>query len=361
MGNMKYAALITTVKAEGDDDTQATREFFTTCDLAGDLGFEAVWITEHHFSDYHPAPNPLMLLSHVAARRPKLGLGTAVLVTPWHQPVKLAGEIAMLSQITDAPIYIGMGRGNAPLEYEAFGVPMSEALERFAECWEIVRKAFEGKPFTYDGKVLKVEREVGIHPAPRPEQVTFLGAIGQPGSAGRIGALGLAAMVNANTSAENQRQILANWEAAISPSVDTSAMPRVVSPWMIIADTDEEAEALAHHHLAEQLRLSAAHYVIDKDKHASIPGFEYLNARDKQRREGTDAERVRPFMEQSFVGSPKTVARKMQALIDVGFDYFLVNTSMPHTPHELRRKWLARFVNEVVPLVSEPARQTNAA
>ncbi len=84
----------------------------------------------------------------MAARLPKFGLGTAVIVTPWHHPLRLAEELSMLTQLTDAPLRIGLGRGNAPIEYEAFGVPMAQAKDRFEECWDILRLALQGKPFT---------------------------------------------------------------------------------------------------------------------------------------------------------------------------------------------------------------------
>jgi luciferase-like monooxygenase len=64
--------------------------------LGAKLGYDAAWVVEHHFSDYYPTPSPLLLLSHIAARCPGFGLGTAVLVTSWHQPLRMAEEIAML-------------------------------------------------------------------------------------------------------------------------------------------------------------------------------------------------------------------------------------------------------------------------
>ena len=156
----RYAVQIGAVDAEGASDATLYREAVGDARLAQELGYEAVWLVEHHFSDYYPTPSPMVFLSHIAARCPGFGLGTAVIVTPWHHPLRIAEEIAMLSLITDGPIRIGLGRGNAPLEYEAYGVEMSEAKDRFEECWEIVQLALKAKPFTYTGKHLSVPREV---------------------------------------------------------------------------------------------------------------------------------------------------------------------------------------------------------
>lgn len=357
MDTFKYGALLTTVSADNETDSQSIRAFFDSAAVASELGYDAVWITEHHFSGYHPAPNPLTLLASVAERCPTLGLGTSVLVTPWHHPLRLAGDIATMSNITDAPIYIGMGRGNAPLEYEAFGVPMEEAIDRFADCWGILRKSFEGKPFTYQGKVLNVDREVAIYPRPRADNVHFYGAVGQPASATRIGQQGLALMVNANASMEVQGQILANWRAEASKLIDTSRDPKVASPWMVIGDTDAEAEEMALKYLGAQLNLSAAHYKLDTERHKNIRGYEHMIERRATEAVTPELERVRSFMRYSFVGSPETVARKMLDLLDTGYDYILVNPAMPSTPHALRRKWLRRFVQDVLPLVRAAQRK----
>ena len=71
-------------------------------------------------------------MAHIAAAFPDLALGTCVLVAPWHEPLRLAGELAMLTNMTEQKLYIGLGRGTAKYEYDAFGVDMTQARERFA-------------------------------------------------------------------------------------------------------------------------------------------------------------------------------------------------------------------------------------
>src|SRR5688572_26197353 len=133
----RYAVQIGAVDAEGASDATLYREAVGDSRLAQELGYDAVWLVEHHFSDYYPTPNPLMFLSHIAAACPGLGLGTAVMVLPWYDPVRFAEDVSMLRTLTDGPLHIGMGRGTAKLEYDAMRVPMTEARERFRECWEV--------------------------------------------------------------------------------------------------------------------------------------------------------------------------------------------------------------------------------
>ena len=94
MSRYKYGAFITPIGAEGESEHEAVREFFKDCDVAYEKGYESIWMTEHHFTSYHPVPDPFTMLSHLAARCPGIGLGTGVLVTPWHQPLRLAGQIS---------------------------------------------------------------------------------------------------------------------------------------------------------------------------------------------------------------------------------------------------------------------------
>ena len=216
-------------------------------DLGYALGYDAPWVVEHHFSNYYPTPSPLVVLSHIAAKYPDFGLGTAVIVTPWHHPLRIAEEIAMLTLLSDGPLRIGLGRGMAPLEYEAFGVSLFEAKDRFEEIREIVRLALTGKHFTYSGKHYKIERETILRPTPRMENVAFFGAISQPSSAEKIADLGLQPMMTGQAPLEEQRAILDAWGDATEKRGGNRNASKVVSPILVMADTDEEAlRACAH-------------------------------------------------------------------------------------------------------------------
>ena len=97
------------------------------------LGYRTAWLIEHHFSDYYPCPAPTVYMAHIAARFPDLAVGTCVLVTPWYEPLRLAGELAMLSNMTER-LYVGLGRGTAKYEYDAFDVDMTEARGASPRC-----------------------------------------------------------------------------------------------------------------------------------------------------------------------------------------------------------------------------------
>ena len=109
-GEVEFGFVASAADAPGTPDHELYRTVLEDVEYHADLGYTTAWLIEHHFSDYFPTPSPLVLASHIAARFPELSLGTCVLVTPWYQPLRLAGEIAMLSLLTDQSLHLGLGR-----------------------------------------------------------------------------------------------------------------------------------------------------------------------------------------------------------------------------------------------------------
>src|ERR1700683_1147660 len=83
----------------GYSDRQYMREELGNCVRAEDLGFESVWVTEHHFDDYSISPDPCQVLSYIAGRTKHIKLGSMVIVVPWHDPVRLAEQISLLDPV----------------------------------------------------------------------------------------------------------------------------------------------------------------------------------------------------------------------------------------------------------------------
>src|SRR5689334_8926760 len=163
---VEFGCVVAAAGAPGASDHELYEGMVADCELFSELGFGTIWVLEHHFSDYFPAPDPAVQIGHLAGRFPELGFGTCVVVTPWHNPLRLAGQIAMLTQLTDRPLHLGLGRGTAKFEYDAFGLAMGEARGRFQETWEILRLAMTGEPFSYTGKYLSAPETIRIRPTP---------------------------------------------------------------------------------------------------------------------------------------------------------------------------------------------------
>jgi alkanesulfonate monooxygenase SsuD/methylene tetrahydromethanopterin reductase-like flavin-dependent oxidoreductase (luciferase family) len=134
-------------------------------DLAEPLGFDSLWAVEHHFDNYAMIPDVVQFLTYIAGRTSRINLGTAVIVLPWHDPVRVAEQIAMLDILSHGRLLVGFGRGAAKLEYDGFRVPMDEARERFIEAAEIVVKALRNERFSHQGRFFQIP-EMSIRPRP---------------------------------------------------------------------------------------------------------------------------------------------------------------------------------------------------
>src|SRR5690606_7352718 len=108
----------------------------------------SIHTTEHYGSAYSLGSNPLQWLAFWAGRTERIDVGSAVIVLPWWQPVKLAHEIAMLDNLLQGrTFHIGLGRGVAAHEYAGFGIPREESRGRFREMIEILRGLDENEFF----------------------------------------------------------------------------------------------------------------------------------------------------------------------------------------------------------------------
>src|SRR5262245_27685012 len=87
-------------------------------------GFDSIWTTEHFGTPYGMTPNALQHLAYWAGRTERVDMGTLVVVLPWHHPVQVAHEIAMLDILLRGRKYtIGVGRGLSPKEFGPLGIP----------------------------------------------------------------------------------------------------------------------------------------------------------------------------------------------------------------------------------------------
>ena len=116
-------------------------------------GYEAVWLAEHHFTDYSVCPSVHMMGTHIAARTERLRIGTAVSLAALYHPLRLAEEVALLDVLSDGRVNWGAGRGFDPTEFQTFGVPMEASRSRFHEAVEIVLAAWTHETYPLIAKI----------------------------------------------------------------------------------------------------------------------------------------------------------------------------------------------------------------
>ncbi len=332
-------------------DRERYREMLEDCRFGQALGFGSVWALEHHFTDYYPSPSPLLFLSHVAAACPGLGLGTAVIVLPWYEPVRFAEEVAMLSLMTDGELHIGLGRGVARIEYEARAIDMAHSRELFREHYEIARGLLSGEPFRYAGTHATIPREVTLRPGPARERIHLYGACNNPGTAERMAEMGLGLLCTSASPFEQNAGSIAAWKAIAAANGGNAGANIPLWIHCVIADSEDEAREEAITHLVSFFRAVVAHYETHANPWKDVPTYE-RNVQQMERMEAmADAANLPPFLAHQLVGTPAQVAAQVRRYRDIGVTQFAINTAQPGRPKESRRRSMERFAREVMPLV----------
>lgn len=127
-------------------------EIFEQIAWAETLGFDDVWLSEHHFIDDGYSPALLPIAAAVAARTKRIRIATGVMLAPFHNPVRLAEDAATVDVISGGRFELGIGVGYKVEEFEGFAVNYDERGGRTNELLEVVRRLFEGETLTYRGK-----------------------------------------------------------------------------------------------------------------------------------------------------------------------------------------------------------------
>ena len=140
------------------------------------LGFDVVWLTEHHFIDDSYLPATLTMAAAVAARTERVTIGTAVLLLPLHDPLKVAEEAAVVDLLSGGRLRLGLGLGYKLQEFDVFGVDRRHRRGLMEEGVEVIRRAWADGPFTYEGR---------HHQLPRPGRDTEARAAPRPGDLAR--------------------------------------------------------------------------------------------------------------------------------------------------------------------------------
>src|SRR5256714_301382 len=129
------------------------------------LGFDEVWFTEHHFIDYGLSVDPSSLAAAAASRTRRVRIGLAAAILPFHHPLRLAEQTALVDIISNGRLDVGVGRGNRPAEFSGYRVPQIESRDRFDETVEIMQRAWTDERVTYHGRFFSVD-DVRVIPKP---------------------------------------------------------------------------------------------------------------------------------------------------------------------------------------------------
>ena len=158
---------------------QVFNEVLDEIEYAEELGFDSIWLPEHHFAVYGMLGNPLTFAAAIAQRTKRMKIGTAVMVLPFQHPLRVAEDAALVDAMSGGRLLLGVGRGYQPPEFHGFGVPQSDSSAMFNESIEIIKRALSGEKFTFEGQFWNIEEPTEIFPKPiqKPHPPFYLASV----------------------------------------------------------------------------------------------------------------------------------------------------------------------------------------
>jgi alkanesulfonate monooxygenase SsuD/methylene tetrahydromethanopterin reductase-like flavin-dependent oxidoreductase (luciferase family) len=245
---------------------------------AEDVGFDSVWVSEHHFSDYQLTSQQSMVLSWLAARTERIKLGTFVTVLPWHDPARVAESFSVLDHLSDGRAVLGLGRGLGQKEFVGFRVPMGESRRRFKEYSEAVLEALETGVLEYDGELYQQPR-VEIRPQPLAsfKGRTFASAV-SPESMEIMARMGVGLLVIAQKPWDTTEAELEAYRSRYFELNQAEAPKPVLVIVCGVSKDPAAVERMREVYLQRWARSTVEHYEFDNVGFAEIEGYEYYAA-----------------------------------------------------------------------------------
>ncbi|PYM51468.1 MAG: hypothetical protein DME16_03970 [Candidatus Rokuibacteriota bacterium] len=318
-----------------------------------ELGFDEIWLTEHHFINYGLSVDPATLAAAAASRTQRIRIGLAAAILPFHHPVRLAEQMALVDIISNGRLDVGVGRGNRPMEFRGYRVPQEESRDRFDEAVEIMRRAWTEERFSYDGRFFKVpEMSVIPKPVQRPHPPLYQVCVTKDGIENT--ALRGWPMLNSVLFGPVD-QLIANRDIYVdtlkkagrgADEVKSLLARWGVSRQIYVAETD--ARALAEAKDAELWYQESFRKFVVPDRleeaHPSLqPAFLAMAERlSKITWEGLVAETL-------AFGSPDTVARHIEVMRDMGVGQVMCWMNFGGLAQDKVRRSMELFAREVMP------------
>lgn len=351
---MKFGWLTLSLSPSPEEDAQRIDDQIAQVQMAESLGFHDVWLTEHYFTGESVYNDAILFASALAMKTERIRIGFAVVQMPFHHPVRLATQLALLDNLSKGRIDVGVGKGTVYNEYEfiGHGLRSDDSRERMAEGLELLQRAWLEAPLSFKGRFHQVEvPEIRPKPVQQPHPPLWRSVI-SPGSfveCGRLGVPVLTARIAADKLAERWALYEQGLEEGGHDAATRERLRAQNALWryVYVAESDAQAEDELSELLAE-----TRHHMMHVRDAFNPPDFqpapETMNAWTDPA--VSDAEAV-PFTLEtgSIYGSPKRVREQVAELREAGVQHLLCQTGFGAMSHEQNLASMRRFGEEVMP------------
>ena len=322
-------------------------------ELVEPLGFDSIWATEHYGSAYSMQPNPLQYLAYWAGRTSRVDVGTAVIVAPWWNPVRLASEISMLDILLKGRrLHLGIGRGIAPHEYASLGYPIDQSHKYFYDVINVIKAADGAERFEFKGDVYDIPPTT-IRPQARHKgeltrdiKVAFTTeASARMAAENELGQMFVAGDDVDEMTAKVRRFNRIRKELGLPPDQPTTLL------WMYCAEDREEAEE-GWTYFYNQLTAAQHHcFEWNNPGYEGIAGYEEYLKRQRADVGTADAGFAARRATQP-IGTPDEIIEKIRAVQQtISCEKLVVHVFYGGMPRDKAEKSLRLFAEKVLPEV----------
>jgi probable F420-dependent oxidoreductase len=314
------------------------REFLDEVLLGEEIGFDSVWLEEHHGVKNHYWPSPLIGLAGIATRTERLVFGTDIIVMPFYHPVRVAEDVAMLDIMSQGRFVLGAAIGYKPDEFALYQVPLEKRGARFEEAIQLIKLLWTQEQVDFEGAFYQVKGlKIEPRPVSQPHPPLWLGGWGKL-SLQRAAALGDAWIPGPTANLAKLRDAQLEYHQNLrAAGLDPTTKPTPLTREVVIAETDEQAREVAEKHLLINYRDEYGggtwkHPLIGNEDSAPVDQFDAISR------------------ERFLVGSPDTVIQRLQVFAQAfGVDHLICRLYFPGISHAFIMNELRLLAKEVMP------------
>jgi alkanesulfonate monooxygenase SsuD/methylene tetrahydromethanopterin reductase-like flavin-dependent oxidoreductase (luciferase family) len=342
---LRFSSFLFPESRDPDRDVDVIHESLEEARLCDALGYDVVWLAEHHFDGNCAYVDPVTFASAIVAVTKRIKVGFAVAQVSLHHPTRLAEQMSLLDNLSRGRVIVGLGRGTAYniYEYQGYGIDPEEALERYEEAEGIMLKAWTSpEGFRHDGRfwTLNVPR---LRPKPftQPHPYVIRAASSEHGAM-HLARRGVPFLMNVQNMPTTAQRLALYRETMVGAGFDAVHVARCMDEsWVwrniVVAETDEEARRIA------------------------LPAFEAMQEQRKKLREKIYAEQGivmkpdtnvlgRTAPENSLIyGSVGTIAERMAEIEATGVGGVILSFRLGPMPTEQSQQSIRLFAEQVAP------------
>jgi alkanesulfonate monooxygenase SsuD/methylene tetrahydromethanopterin reductase-like flavin-dependent oxidoreductase (luciferase family) len=327
-------------------DSQSYRQFIDYVVGAEELGFESLFVVEHHFTGAGQLSASMTLLGYLAGLTSRMRLGTGVTVLPWHNPVLMAEQAATVDVVSNGRLDFGIGRGYRPNEFHGFMVDPASAPSRFNEAIALILKSWMARErWSHAGEYWNY-RDVLVEPQPAqaPHPPIWVAAQSE-GSVRQAAANGHSLLLDQFSDTETiGRRIAWYRDEQAARGAESRPFQVAVTRGLMLVDDDARRDEEIARRLKAIAMLAATARIPGETAEAPVVGSQMLDSS----RDATEASTV--------IGTPDACVARLRELAEVGVDYILFNDPWGGIER------LRFFAKEVMPaLAAAPAQKRAVA